>query len=1213
MKNLQRNLARLAAAGTASALLVVLPASMAQAGTAACVGKANVGGTEITQNTTTNSTLTHDLPATVDVGSPARSVNVVSNSSIDKEASGTAWSIGGRSVKGSTEASVVIGADPTRIPLPLDIPGVNMTEGQATYLKAFGSFRFTPPSTPQKVVFKTPDNNFNAVTKFFDGPLGTGNLKIDVQAVCDPAGEDTIGTPVFVMARSTTTMAAIEGPLTANSSNQVPVSVTVTGGTVSGKARLVVDGVERPLKTLVNGKAQLTLDNLAEGSHQVRADFVPNDRTLYHDSVSPVQSINVGPPAVITTTILSLAKKTVSSNEPVVATATITAATGSPAGTVTFSADGVDVATRPVAAGATSAQVSLTGLAPGARDIQATFVPAAPLQYASSVSEIATVVVRTPSTPTTTTVSVDKNPATTSDVVTAVATVTAASGTVSGTVQFFVDGTTVGGATPVSAGAARRTLGRLSTPGAREITAEFTPTNPSDFETSSGATTVTVTAPGTPTSTAMVLSATSGTSADTLVASVTVTGNGATPVGSVGILVDGAHVASGPVNGSGVATVTLPSLDAGTRSVRAVFVPTRPLVDQASQSAPQQVTIASVTSTTTLTVDPDHASAGRDITATAQVSTSAGTPRGTVNFFVDGVVRASAVIDLDGTARVTLPPLDQGFYQIVATFVPAKPGQQVGSTSAPRTLTLTQPVEAALTTTSATLEESTITVDDRGQVAVEVEAAGATPRGRIDILISGETVSTTLVEGRAAVSLPLLPTGEHTFVATFVPANAQIFKASRASSLTISVVRSAAITTTRLSLSPTTAAAGENVTATASVSTSRGTPLGSVAFSVDGGKETLVALSGLTSFYELTGLGAGGHTISARFVPTNRLNFAASAAGDRTLTVLSTAKVGTATGLAMAPSMVHENEVAQATVTVTAAQGVATGTVEVTMTDGAGFDEVVTATLANGAVTLTLPTYQSGDFDVRARYLPAGGTQYGSSRSGVRVLRVTPPPVNALQTRTDVSLSPAVVTAGGSAKARASVLWAGGEPRGTVSFFANGVVVGPPVAVVGGTASATLPSSIAGSFSITAAFTPLDPAVMAPSTAQDPAVFRVNRPAVVRTLTVLKLSPATMADGEVSTATAKVTADTGDPDGRVIFSVDGIETDVPLTGGGAVLPLTNYGVGGLSRHGQFRPDRGTRLRPEHVRRGEVGRDCCPGRGQRHEHRARAEQHEGRLR
>ncbi len=142
-------------------------------------------------------------------------------------------------------------------------------------------------------------------------------------------------------------------------------------------------------------------------------------------------------------------------------------------------------------------------------------------------------------------------------------------------------------------------------------------------------------------------------------ARVTVRAPGGSPVGSVQVLVDGAAVATVPLEPDGTAKVRLAAtLGTGRHTVTAVYggAPAADPPVTGSTSAPATVTV-----TRTL---PTVSTAGTDWTLRradpkqvhVQVTGVAGVvPTGTVDVWVNGARKGSATLDASGTAIVTLP------------------------------------------------------------------------------------------------------------------------------------------------------------------------------------------------------------------------------------------------------------------------------------------------------------------------------------------------------------------------------------------------------------------------------------------------------------------------------------------------------------------------------------------------------------------------------
>lgn len=146
--------------------------------------------------------------------------------------------------------------------------------------------------------------------------------------------------------------------------------------------------------------------------------------------------------------------------------------------------------------------------------------------------------------------------------------------------------------------------------------------------------------------------------------------------------------------------------------------------------APVIDTIAVVaTSTTSLTLDRTASEYGQDVTATAKVTTSSGTPDGDVAFSVDGLA-TKAKVGKDGVATLVLPDAPTGSHSVTATFVPRDATTYDGSTSTPQVWT----VAKARTRMRVPVTGRTTTVATR----VGVKAKGVfdtVPTGKVRIKV----------------------------------------------------------------------------------------------------------------------------------------------------------------------------------------------------------------------------------------------------------------------------------------------------------------------------------------------------------------------------------------------------------------------------------------------------------------------------------------------
>jgi hypothetical protein len=191
--------------------------------------------------------------------------------------------------------------------------------------------------------------------------------------------------------------------------------------------------------------------------------------------------------------------------------------------------------------------------------------------------------------PTATAVSATPNPvnADTQTVLTATETPATA-----GTVMFTTGDTNIGSASVNSSGVATFNY-TPTTAGTETIDAAFTPTDTTDYASSTGSTSLTVNPPATPTTTSLSVSYTN-TSAPVSVSSTVEASGSPIDAGTVSWYDNGSTTPlnTSPVtpNASGVASDSF-TLAAGAHSIVAVFTPTSSATYDSSSSAPQQFTL----------------------------------------------------------------------------------------------------------------------------------------------------------------------------------------------------------------------------------------------------------------------------------------------------------------------------------------------------------------------------------------------------------------------------------------------------------------------------------------------------------------------------------------------------------------------------------------------------------------------------------------------
>lgn len=148
----------------------------------------------------------------------------------------------------------------------------------------------------------------------------------------------------------------------------------------------------------------------------------------------------------------------------------------------------------------------------------------------------------------------------------------------------------------------------------------------------------------------------------------TVTADSGIATGTVAFFDGGTPLGTAPLNASGVATLTIDTLTAGTHNLTAQYGGNTTFNGSASAAHVHTVSAALATTTTTLTSSPNPSLIGQNVTFTATVtSPSPGTPTGTITFR-DGATVLGTVALTNGTATFSTSTLTAGSHSITATY-----------------------------------------------------------------------------------------------------------------------------------------------------------------------------------------------------------------------------------------------------------------------------------------------------------------------------------------------------------------------------------------------------------------------------------------------------------------------------------------------------------------------------------------------------------------
>ncbi|HZS46115.1 MAG TPA: Ig-like domain repeat protein [Blastocatellia bacterium] len=531
----------------------------------------------------------------------------------------------------------------------------------------------------------------------------------------------------------------------------------------------------------------------------------------------------------------------------------------------------------------------------------------------------------------------------------------------------------------------------------------------------------------------------------------------------------------GSTTDTSTCTVNLTSTTVGTHSITATYGGS---AVHAGSSGSATLTVNKANTTSVLVSSQNPSIFGQSVTFTVTVSAVApgsGIPTGTVTFLDGATPIGTATLDASGVASISTSSLSIGTHSI-STSYPGD-GNFNGSTSN----TVNQVVNKVPTTTTLVSSVNPSTFGQSVTFTATVTSSGSgTPTGTVTFMDGATTLGTgTLSGGVASFSTATLSVGTHSITAvyggdsTFAGStsntvNQVVNKAPSATALASSVNpsvfgQSVTFTATVTSAGPAISSPGgpvsRRVTKTVDARTTAGravpnafgigTPTGTVTF-FDGatpiGTGTLDG-SGVATL-TISTLSVGTHSITASYSGDG--NFLASTS-PAVSQVVNKANTTTANVTSTANPSVFGQAVTLSTTVTAVAPGAGTPTGTVTFLDGA--TPIGTGTL-NGAgqASITLNTLAVGTHLIKATY--GGSGNFNGSTSATALSQV----VNKANTTTTIVASPNPAFVGGSTTYTitvAAVAPGAGTPTGTVQVKDNGVNVGGPVTLVGGSATVT--------------------------------------------------------------------------------------------------------------------------------------------------------------
>jgi MYXO-CTERM domain-containing protein len=649
-------------------------------------------------------------------------------------------------------------------------------------------------------------------------------------------------------------VASSVNPSTYGTSTTFTATVTSvgSGGTPTGNVDFVDNGtVLGTVAVDAGGVATFTTAALLGGTHTIDASY-KGDVNHGVATASVVQTVNGGTSA---TALASLTNPSVF-GQSVTLTATVTGFAATATGTVTFSEAGVALG-PPSALAAGVASFSTTTLAVNTHMIVATYN--GDTNYAASDSAPLSQVVDKAAT--STLLVSGSNPAIVGDPVTFTATVAATApgaGTPTGSVNFREGATVLGSGNLDASGKATFSTSTL-TVGNHTITADYV-TSASFLASSSAGVAQVINKDGVTATLASSLNPSTFGASVTFTATVSSTGAGGIPTGTVTFSEGAAVLGTGALDAAGVATYSTTTLVGGSHMVTATYGGDGNHAGGSSAALAQVVNGA--TSATALASSVNPSVFGQSTTLTATVTSAiAGTITGSVTFFDGATTLGTAILNAAGVATFSTSTFTVGTHALSAVYA----GDTNFATSTSAGLSQVVNKGASATTLASSSNPSLVGANVTFTATVKATApSSGTPSGTVTFKEGATTLGTGTLSGTgiATFATTTLAVGSHTVTAEY--GGGANHNASTSAPLTQNVTAAAAMIA--LTATPSPATFGAAVTLTATVSGANGTPTGTIAFK-DGmtalGMGTLSA-SGVATL-SVPNLTAGPHTLGAAY------------------------------------------------------------------------------------------------------------------------------------------------------------------------------------------------------------------------------------------------------------------------------------------------------------------------------------------------------------
>jgi Bacterial Ig-like domain (group 3)/FG-GAP-like repeat len=344
---------------------------------------------------------------------------------------------------------------------------------------------------------------------------------------------------------------------------------------------------------------------------------------------------------------------------------------------------------------------------------------------------------------------------------------------------------------------------------------------------------------------------------------VTPSGSGPMPTGSVNLL-DGASILSaGSLDGSGKLVLSTSSLSLGAHTLTAQYSGDSTYGPAASPAIIQTVNKSNAAVNLSSAINPSVFGQSVSFSVSVSASGGSGVPTGTVSLNDTGTVLASSTLDAAGSAAFSGIALSAGSHFLTAHYS----GDQ--NFSSGLSAVITQVVNKAQSSTTLSSNPNPSAFGAAVQLTAIVAAitpGGGTPTGVV-IFMDGpaQIGSGALVNGKAVLSVSSLAAGSHNITASYGgDSNFNASAVAGANSVTQNIDKSSSSIT--LSAAPNPSSFSQAVILTARVSgAAGGPPTGIVSFSDGSSPLGSSSLSGGLAVISVTSLAVGSHNLVASY------------------------------------------------------------------------------------------------------------------------------------------------------------------------------------------------------------------------------------------------------------------------------------------------------------------------------------------------------------